>query len=78
MQIDQRGGKATVTLDSVDPAGRFLNQAETEMTLIDPQLASRKVSLVQTAPGRYTASFPTDDHARRTSVPTGSRRASGA
>ncbi|HUE70741.1 MAG TPA: VWA domain-containing protein [Pirellulaceae bacterium] len=60
VEIASRGGIATVSLDSVDPSGRFLNQAETEMTLIDPLLASRKVSLVQTAPGRYTASFRTD------------------
>lgn len=57
VQVDQRGGKATVTLDAVDPSGRFLNQAEAEMTLIDPQLGSRKVPLTQTAPGRYVASL---------------------
>jgi Ca-activated chloride channel family protein len=57
VQVDQRGGKATVTLDAVDPSGRFLNQAEAEMTLIDPQLGSRKVPLTQTAPGRYVATL---------------------
>ena len=44
------GGRATVTLDAIDPSGRFLNQAETELTVIDPQLGSRKVQLTQTAP----------------------------
>jgi len=57
VQVDQHGGKATVTLDAVDPSGRFLNQAEAEMTLIDPQLGSRKVPLTQTAPGRYVATL---------------------
>jgi Ca-activated chloride channel family protein len=57
VQVDQRGGKATITLDAVDPSGRYLNQAEAEMTVIDPQLGSRKIPLAQTAPGRYVASL---------------------
>jgi Ca-activated chloride channel homolog len=57
VQVEQRGGKATITLDAVDPAGRFLNQADAEMTVIDPQLRSRKLPLAQTAPGRYVASL---------------------
>jgi hypothetical protein len=48
-----------LTLDAVDPAGRFVNSAETEMTIIDPQLATRKLPLVQVAPGRYVADFET-------------------
>ena len=55
----QKAGQATVTVDSIDAAGRFLNQAETEMTVIDPALGNKKVPLLQTAPGRYTASFAT-------------------
>jgi Ca-activated chloride channel family protein len=57
VQVEQRGGKATITLDAVDPSGRFLNQTEAEMTVIDPQLGNRKVALSQTAPGRYVATF---------------------
>jgi uncharacterized membrane protein len=57
--VEQRGGKATVTLDAADPAGRFLNQAQTEMTIIDPQLGTRKLPLLQSAPGRYVAEFET-------------------
>jgi hypothetical protein len=59
VDIVERGGRATLTLDAADPAGRFVNEAETEMTLIDPQLASRKLPLAQTAPGRYVAEFDT-------------------
>ena len=59
VEIVQRAGKATLTLDAADPTGRYLNDAETEMTVIDPQLGSRKLPLVQTAPGRYTAEFDT-------------------
>jgi Mg-chelatase subunit ChlD len=59
VEVAQHGGQATLTLDAVDPAGRFLNAAETQMTLIDPQLATRKLPLVQSAPGRYVAAFDT-------------------
>jgi Ca-activated chloride channel homolog len=59
VEVAQRGGRATLTLDAIDPAGRFVNAAETEMTLIDPQLGSKKLPLAQTAPGRYVADFET-------------------
>lgn len=59
VDIVQRGGEATLTLDAADPAGRFINGAETELTLIDPQLAIKKLPLAQTAPGRYVARFDT-------------------
>ncbi len=59
VEVAQKSGSATVTLDAVDPAGRFLNQAETEMTVIDPQLGNRKIPLQQSAPGRYVAAFDT-------------------
>jgi hypothetical protein len=57
--VDHKARKATVTLDSVDAAGRYLNQAETELTVIDPQLGSKKLTMTQSAPGRYTAEFDT-------------------
>lgn len=59
VEVVQRGGEATVTLDAIDPTGRFLNQAQTEITIIDPQLGNRKLPLEQTAPGRYVARFTT-------------------
>jgi Mg-chelatase subunit ChlD len=59
VQVEQRERKATVTLDAVDPAGRYLNEADTELTVIDPQLGSRKLAMAQTAPGRYVAEFDT-------------------
>src|SRR5262245_3394689 len=59
VEVAQRAGKATLTLDAIDPAGRFVNAAETEMTLIDPQLGTKKLPLAQTAPGRYVAEFET-------------------
>jgi Ca-activated chloride channel homolog len=59
VQVDAKAGRATVTLDSVDPAGKYVNQAETELTVIDPRLGSQKLALNQTAPGRYVAEFDT-------------------
>lgn len=53
------GGRAKLTLDAADPTGRYLNDVETEMTVIDPQLGTRKLPLVQTAPGRYLVEFDT-------------------
>lgn len=59
VQVDHKGPKATVTLDAIDPAGRFLNQAETELTVIDPQFGNKKLPMTQTAPGRYVAELDT-------------------
>lgn len=59
VEIKQERRKATVSLDAIDPAGKFLNQAVTEATLIDPQLGQSKLELKQTAPGRYVAEFDT-------------------
>lgn len=59
VQVTQQDRQATVTLDAIDATGRFLNQAETELTLIDPQLGLKKIPVRQTAPGRYVADFET-------------------
>ena len=59
VEVTQRARRATVTLDAVDPSGRFLNGAESEITIIDPRLGERKLPLTQTAPGRYVAEFDT-------------------
>lgn len=59
VDVKQERRKATVTLDAIDPTGKFLNQAITEATVIDPQLGQRKLDLHQTAPGRYVADFET-------------------
>ena len=59
VQVTQQDRRATVTLDAIDPSGRFLNQATTELTLIDPQLGLKKLPVQQTAPGRYVAEFET-------------------
>lgn len=59
LQVAQSDRKASVTLDSIEPSGKFLNNAQTELTVIDPQLGKSKLEMVQVAPGRYQAEFQT-------------------
>ncbi|HJT36300.1 MAG TPA: FixH family protein [Pirellulales bacterium] len=59
VNVKQQGRHATVTVDAIDAAGRYLNQAETDVTVIDPRLGNRKLAMAQTAPGRYVARFDT-------------------
>jgi hypothetical protein len=55
--VERRGNVAEATLDAIEPDSRFLNDAVTELTLIDPALTTRKLEMPQTAPGRYAATF---------------------
>lgn len=57
VEIERHGETARVTVDTVDVAGRYVNEVDTQMTLIRPDLGSEKVTLAQTAPGRYEAEF---------------------
>ena len=65
VNVARNGNKATVTLDAVNimsigsqnRAGRYRNDADSELTVIDPQLGNRKIAMKQTAPGRYVGSF---------------------
>src|SRR5262249_30645234 len=59
VQIEPKGRQVTVTLDAVNAVGRYLNNVETELTVIDPQHGKRKLALTQTAPGRYALTFAT-------------------
>jgi Ca-activated chloride channel homolog len=58
--VDQKDGKANVTLDAVKLDGKYLNEAITEVTVLEPQGGERKLTMTQTAPGRYVGEFPTD------------------
>ena len=60
MQITQKDGKAQVSLDAIQTDGKYLNEAATEMTVLSPQGDERKLSMTQTAPGRYVGEFPAD------------------
>lgn len=61
VDIDRKGPHVTVALDAATPDGSFLNDAKTDLTLIDPRLGNRKLELTQIAPGRYKAEFDVED-----------------
>jgi Ca-activated chloride channel homolog len=57
VQVERRGRRAVVSLDAIEPSGRFLNQVATALTLVDPGLSTKKLEMGQVAPGRYQAEF---------------------
>jgi uncharacterized membrane protein len=59
--VDRKGPRVSLTLDAATPDGVFLNDAATELTLIDPRLGTTKRPLAQVAPGRYAAEFDAAD-----------------
>ncbi len=59
VEVKRHGEDARVVVDSVDESGRYINDAETNLTLIEPNLGRQDLTLVQTAPGRYEAKFKT-------------------
>ncbi|MEM7474733.1 MAG: VWA domain-containing protein [Planctomycetota bacterium] len=61
VEIQRQGEKAVVKVDSVNPAGQYINEADTKMTLISPGLDKEDVALRQTAPGRYEAEIAVAD-----------------
>jgi uncharacterized membrane protein len=61
VDVARTGRTAKVRIDAVDPTGRYLNQADTELTLIDPRLKTSQVRIDQTGPGRYEADIDVAD-----------------
>jgi hypothetical protein len=57
VEVARHGREARVTLDAIEPGGKYLNEATTELTVVDPTLATQKIEMRQTAPGRYEAHF---------------------
>ncbi len=55
-QVD--GGQTTITADSVDQNGQFVDLADTQATIQGPDGRQQMVHLRQTAPGRYQATIP--------------------
>ncbi len=60
VEVRRQGNLSRVIVDSVDPSGKFINQASTKMTVIAPRLERTQIELEQVAPGRYQADIPTD------------------
>lgn len=59
VEVERNGNQTRVVMDAVDDNGRFIDEAETRLTVIDPRLKNEKIAMRQTAPGRYEASVET-------------------
>jgi hypothetical protein len=57
VDIRRQGSQVDVLLDAVDAHGQFINQADTSLTVLDPQLQRQQMAMSQVAPGRYKATF---------------------
>lgn len=57
--VSREGREVSVSVDAASENGQFLNNADAEMTVIDPQLRRQKIPMKQTAPGRYAADLTT-------------------
>ncbi|MCA9041433.1 MAG: VWA domain-containing protein, partial [Planctomycetaceae bacterium] len=55
--LTRQDQQAILELDAIDLTGQFLNNAETELTLINPLLKKENVKLDQIGPGKYKTSF---------------------
>ncbi len=75
--VDVDGGRGTIRIDAVDPAGRLIDFADIQAGVVSPDKELSVVAVEQTAPGRYEAQFD----ARQTGAyligidPTGGTRA---
>jgi len=61
VHVAQQGARVNVAVDAVDEVGQFINQAEVELTVIDPQLRRRPLTLQQDSPGRYSSELDLRD-----------------
>ena len=60
-EIRQEKGVAHLAIDALGDTGDFLNELESDITLIPPDLKKKQLTVAQTAPGRYELDFPTQD-----------------
>ena len=60
-EIKQEKGNAHLAIDALGDTGDFLNELESDISLIAPDLKKKLLAVSQTAPGRYELDFPTND-----------------
>ncbi|MEZ6079638.1 MAG: VWA domain-containing protein [Pirellulaceae bacterium] len=58
MQTARKGDQAEIIVDAVNELGQFLNNAEVELTMIDPRLQRHTLNMPQSSPGRYISDVP--------------------
>jgi Ca-activated chloride channel family protein len=61
MTLTRRGQQTHVLLDATDLLGRFVNDSELSLNVIDPNMVARQYPLQQTAPGRYERTLETSN-----------------
>lgn len=59
VQSNRQGNQVSLTVDAVNDIGQFVNNADLELTLIDPLLKRKKSAMKQIAPGRYEVNLET-------------------
>ena len=57
-QIHQEKGVAHLAIDAINDTGDFLNELESDISLIPPDLKKQQLDSAQTAPGKYELDFP--------------------
>jgi uncharacterized membrane protein len=57
LRLAHEHGRGLAVLDAADSAGRFRNDLQPGLKLVDPAQRSRTVAMTQVAPGRYAAEF---------------------
>ncbi len=60
-EIEQEKGNAHLAIDALGETGDFLNELDSDISLIAPDLKKKQLAVAQTAPGRYELDFPTND-----------------
>lgn len=59
VEVTRDGTTTHLVMDAVDDNGSFIDEADSQLTVIDPRLKNDKIAMHQTAPGRYEASVET-------------------
>ncbi|QDT02598.1 von Willebrand factor type A domain protein [Rubripirellula lacrimiformis] len=59
VEVQRDGDRTRIVMDAIDDNGRFIDEAESRLTVIDPRLKNEKIAMQQTAPGRFEAAVET-------------------
>ena len=57
--ITKEKGEAHLAIDALSETGQFLNELDSQISLIGPDLKKKELTISQTSPGRYELDFPT-------------------
>lgn len=60
-EITKEKGIAHLAIDALSETGDFLNELDSNISLIGPDLKKKQLAISQTSPGRYELEFPTQD-----------------